>query len=272
MKNITKLQRIVWTVICLLAITACGANGSLNNDQSDQTQQDIQQSNRETNDTEQNEDHGESLRGELLFQDERVSIYANDNKGDSVTILYGEYAYQFEGFNYSRSLCTTWEADADGDGTKELYMIHTIGHGTGVSVDGLFVFEPNGENLDMYCHDSKEIQEKFNVSCNGIYHSEQQTLHLSYGESSYICDLSDFYNRDYIAAATNLVLISGHIIEYSTTGNDTVRLSFNLSFESESITSLSSYLPEDAAVFCLIRFNGMGFEVVEDLKFTNAPE
>lgn len=205
--------------------------------------------------------------GELLFRDERVSIYAADDKSSVVTLVYGEHSQYLENFNYARPHCTTWEADADGDGTEELYLIHTIGSGTGVSVDTLIVLEPNGENPEIFCHDSEELRAKFNASVSGSYDPEQQTMHLSYGESAYTCDLSDFYNRDYISAATKTALISGHQIAYVPAEDDAVRLTFALSFESESITSLSSYLPEETAVSCLIRFDGTGFELLDDLKF-----
>ena len=214
----------------------------------------------------------ETLHGELLFQDDRASIYAADNENSAVTLVYGEYSQHLEGFNFSRPSCTTWEADADGDGTMELYLIHTIGSGTGVSVDALTVLEPNGEGLDIFCHDAGEIQARFNASCGGSYDPEGQTLQLTYGESSYTCDLNDFYNKDYIATAEKLVLISGQMIEYAAAENGTVRLSFALSFESDSITSLSSYLPEETAASCLIRFDGTGFELVDDLKFADVPD
>ena len=214
----------------------------------------------------------DSSLGELLFRDERISVYAAEDHADGALIAYGEYLQRLEEFNYSRPECTTWEMDADGDGIEELYLIHTIGSGTGVSVDALFVLEPNGDALDIYRHDFEDIQAQFNASCSGSYDPERQVLELSYGESSCTCDLSDFYNRDYIADATNLVLISGHMAEYAAAENHAVRLSFALSFESERITSLSSCLPEEAAVSCLIRFHGTGFELVDDLEFANASD
>ena len=221
---------------------------------------------------EQSGTNAEAPLGELLFQDERVSVYAEDDKSSAVTLVYGEYSQHLESFNYARPHCTTWEADADGDGTGELYLIHTIGSGTGVSVDALMVFEPNGEKLEIFCHDSEDLRAKFNASVCGDYDPEQQILRLSYEESDYTCDLSDFYNKDYISAATKPALISGHQIAYAPAEDDVVRLSFALSFESESITSLSSYLPEETAVSCLIRFDGTGFELVDDLKFATAAD
>lgn len=262
------------TMILVLSLTACQQRGTsgipneLGKEQISQTENDWEQ--QEQTDEQSGADE-DAPRGELLFQDERISIYAADDKGYAVTLVYGEYSQRFEGFNSLRPYCTTWEADADGDGIKELYLIHTIGSGTGVSVDALIVCEPNGDNLDIYCHDSEVIRARFNVSCKGIYSPEQQTLQLSYGESSYTCNLSDFYYRDYIPTATKTVFISGDQIHYSSAGNNTVRLSCRLSFEAEGVP-LFTYLPEDADVSCLICFNGAGFETVEELKFINAPE
>ena len=265
--KILKLRYIVLLIACMLAITACSSNDTLDAEQSEQTQQNIQQ-----NDQEQSGEDNESSHGELLFQDERVSIYAADKKAYTVTLVYGDYTQRLEEFNSLRPHCTTWEMDADDDGTNELYLIHTFGSGTGVSVQKLFVFEPNGDGLDVYCHDSKEIQAQFNASCKGIYHPEQHSLQLSYGESSYICIVDDRIYRNYMPLATKTALISGEQIHYTPTEDDTIQLSFKLSFRAEGIAFSLSYLPEDSTVSCLIRFSGTGFEVVEDLKFTYASE
>ena len=269
MKNgvCAKPEFIALLIVCMLIVTACTSNDGSNTEQSKPSQPGIQQ------------DDQESIRkgdnipdGELLFEDSRISIYSNDDKGYSVTILYGEYAYQFEGFNSLRPHCTTWEADADGDGAGELYLIHTVGSGTGVSEGALFVFEPNGETLEMYCHDSSEIQEEFNASCSGVYLPEQQTLQLSYGGNYHTVRLDDEMYWQYLPTATRTVLINGQQIHYSPAGNNMVQLSFHLSFESEEVFSLQSYLPENTMISCLIRFNGMGFEVVEGLNFVYESE
>ena len=269
-----KLSTLLLIILLILSLVACQQDVSdmsdeLNNVQTSQPK--IEQEQQEQAD-EQTGTNEESPRGELLFQDERVSIYAADKKVYTVTLVYGEYTQRLEDFNALRPHCTTWEMDADDDGTNELYLIHAFGSGTGVSVDKLFVFEPNGDGLDVYCHDSKEIQAQFNASCEGIYHPEQQSLQLSYGASSYTCIVDDRIYRNYMPLATRTALISGEQIHYTPTEDDTIQLSFKLSFRAEGIAFSLSYLPEDSAVSCLIRFSGTGFEVVEDLKFTYASE
>ena len=259
-----------WTlfliILLLLSLVACQRDASETSDGSNNTGPEQEQNDAQTG------THNDAPHGELLFQDERVSIYAEYNKVYTVTLVYGEYSQRFEEFNSLRPHCTTWEADADCDGIKELYLIHTVGSGTGVSEDALFVFEPNGENLDMYRHDSSEIQEEFNISCSGVYLPEQQILQLSYVGMRHTVKLDDFIYRDYLSTAVRTILISGQQIDYLPYGKDQVQLTFDLSFESEEVFPLQSYLPENTMVSCLIRFNGAGFEVVEGLKFVYQSE
>lgn len=274
-RKILTFQHIALLLTLLLAAASCGTENLPSADSSEQTQQNVQQNlqqNSQKNDSGQADIPDEAPRGELLFQDERVSIYSEDNKAYTVTLVYGEYTQRLEDFNALRPHCTTWETDADGDGTNELYLIHTFGSGTGVSVQKLFVFEPNGDSLDIYCHDSNEIQAQFNAACSGVHDPERRTLLLSYGGNSYLCLLDDTIYRNFLPRATKTVLISGGHIQYAPTEDNTVQLSFLLSFQAEGVDPSLSYLPEDSAVSCLIRFNGTGFELVEDLKFIHASE
>ncbi|MBR3704050.1 MAG: hypothetical protein IKM11_00965 [Oscillospiraceae bacterium] len=270
-KNLLKLRHIALLFAVLLAATSCSTENLPNSDPSEQTHRNVQQD-AQQDDSGEVDVSDEAPRGELLFQDERVSIYSEDNKLYTVNLVYGEYTQRLEDFNSLLPVCTTWEADADGDGTNELYLIHTFGSGTGVSVQKLFVFEPNGDSLDIYYHDSKDIQAQFNASCSGVHDPGQRTLQLSYGGDSYLCLLDGSVYATFLPEAAKTVLISGRHIQYAPTEDNTVQLSFLLSFQAEGVDPSLSYLPEDTAVSCLIRFNGTGFELIEDLEFIHASE
>ena len=87
-----KLSVLLVIILLTLSLVACQQD---NFDMSDETNNiQISQSGNEQQQQEQADAqtsaNEETPLGELLFQDDRVSIYAADNKGYAVTLVYGE--------------------------------------------------------------------------------------------------------------------------------------------------------------------------------------
>lgn len=203
---------------------------------------------------------------QLLFKDDLIALYGTVGKLDEVVLQYRGITQKLDGFIFNDMSpgCTTWENDADGDGILELYIVHEEGSGSGVSVMSLTVCEPDGGKLNVWRHDSTDIQNEFNNNRTAAYDAEANTVTVTYGIYTHVLALGDGY--DYMPKVTELAYISGEQVKYELLSDGSILLSFMLSMSGDGVPPMC-YLPGGTSVSCQISFNGEGFEVVDPLCF-----
>ncbi len=167
---------------------------------------------------------------ELVYSDHEldVEIYSA-YEGQRTALRYGSYIQEIEGFPYNglRPVPEIWEHDGDNDGTKELYIIHNWGSGTGVSADSLLVCEPNGDKLDYWVHDWKPYADSFNSDCGASYNEEASVVTVGYG------GMTLSVPTDPVDQCNEPAVITGEQVDYGRDTGNSIRLTFLLAMTSE---------------------------------------
>lgn len=187
---------------------------------------------------------------EIVYENEELGVtICAVEKGSRIVVHYGTLTQEIADFSYNdqRPDFEVWEQDADGDGTNELYVIHTVGSGTGAEVQKLLVCEPNSDALDYLVHDWSEITKQFHLARVADYDPDTGLVSVIYGEQAVAVVTDPGLNCKDPAA------IFGNQVHYFRNENGTVGITLALELISED-SPMSHF--SGMSLFLSLQFDG----------------